>query len=44
MSSTSLIRRADTLARGMKTAMAEIIRKAMMICIAYWMKAIMSPT
>ena len=38
------MRPADTLARGSITLMREIIRNAAMICIVYWMKAIMSPT
>ena len=38
------MRSAETLARGTMMNMALMNRKLMMTCIAYWMKAIMSPT
>ena len=40
---TSKMRPADTLARGTKMKIMASIRKAMIICMAYWIKAIMSP-
>ena len=44
VSSTSAIRSPDTAARGMKMNIIESIRKANTICMAYWRKAIISPT
>ena len=44
LSSTSAIRPAATDARGIMIDIIVIIMKAMMICIAYCMKAIMLPT
>ena len=44
VSSTSLILSAETLARGIMMNTIDIIRKAKIICTAYCMKAIMSPT
>ena len=43
MSSTSPMRAADTLALGSITNIMAIIKKDIMICIAYWIKAIISP-
>ena len=37
------MRPAETLARGTKMKIMASIRKAMIICMAYWIKAIMSP-
>jgi hypothetical protein len=44
VSSTSLIREAETAALGMTIVSMVIMRKLMMMSIAYWMNAIMSPT
>ena len=42
--STSCTRSAETMARGTIMKIIEIIRNDMMICIVYWIYAIMSPT
>ena len=44
LSSTLLTRSADTAALGSITEIMQIIRNAMMICMVYWINAIMSPT
>ena len=44
VSRTSLTRTAETLARGSMIKTKEIIRKAKIICMAYCMAAIISPT